>query len=68
MNLIRRATALHTDSSLEDRIILLVLPRPEEATDMKDEATNDFVESVEEGYAVKLSHIQRALQPLGSRP
>jgi hypothetical protein len=49
MNLIRRATVLHTDSSLEDRIALLVLPRNEEATDMKDEATNDFVEAVEEG-------------------
>lgn len=64
MNLIRRATALHTDSSLEDRIALLVLPRNEEATDMKEEATNDFVASVDEGYAVKLSHIRRALQPL----
>jgi hypothetical protein len=36
----------------------------EEATDMKDEATNDFVEAVEEGYTVKHAHIRPALRQL----
>jgi hypothetical protein len=34
--------------------------------DMKDEAINDYVESPEAGYSVKLSHIRRALQPLAA--
>jgi hypothetical protein len=64
ISLIGRAMSLHADASLEERMVLLVLPRNEEAMDMKDEATNDFVESDEAGYDVKLAHIRHALQPL----
>lgn len=66
MNLIRREMALHTDSNFDDRVVLLALPRNEEAKEMKDEARNDFVESPEAGYEVKLAHIRRALHPLGA--
>ena len=66
MDLIRRAKAMHTDSSLDDRLVLLVLPRNQDALEMKDESRNDYVETVEAGYNAKFLHIQRALQPLGA--
>lgn len=62
VGLISRAMALHKDSSLDDRMIVLVLPRNEEAMEMKEEMSNDFVESPEAGYAIKLAHVRHALQ------
>jgi transcriptional regulator with XRE-family HTH domain len=65
MNLIRRAKTLHEESHANGRVVVLVLPRHQDALDMKDEATNDYVLSVAAGYEAKRSHIQRALQPIG---
>jgi transcriptional regulator with XRE-family HTH domain len=64
VSLIQRAMGLHSDSSLDDRMVVLVLPRNEEAMEMKDELSNDFVESRAAGYEVKLMQVKRALQPL----
>lgn len=44
---------------------LLVLPRPNEALAMKDDATSTPVESATEGYELKAEQIELALEPLG---
>jgi hypothetical protein len=64
INLLRRAQLLHADAGQDGRLALLVLPRNAEALDMKDEARNDYVDTAEAGYAAKLIHVRRALQPL----
>ena len=49
---------------LEGKTALLVLPRPNEALAVKDEA-GDRVESIEEGYELKGEQVAQSLQPLG---
>lgn len=51
--------------SLEVHASLLILPRPNEALAMKDDATSTPVESAEEGYELKAEQIALALEPLG---
>jgi transcriptional regulator with XRE-family HTH domain len=51
--------------NLETNASLLVLPRPNEALAMKDDATSTPVESAGEGYELKGEQISLALQPLG---
>lgn len=51
--------------AITDRVALLILPHPGQATEVKDEETRIPVETVEEGYAIKEQHIQNALNPSG---
>ncbi|WP_445368721.1 helix-turn-helix domain-containing protein [Methylomonas sp. BW4-1] len=51
--------------NLEINASLLVLPRPNEALAMKDDATSTPVESVDEGYELKAEQVELALEPLG---
>jgi len=44
---------------------LLVLPRPDEALAMKDDATSTPVETADEGYELKGEQVSLALEPLG---
>jgi transcriptional regulator with XRE-family HTH domain len=50
---------------LEINAALLVLPRPNEAFAMKDDATSTPVENADEGYELKAEQIALALEPLG---
>ncbi|MDQ4627982.1 helix-turn-helix domain-containing protein [Janthinobacterium lividum] len=50
---------------LEVNVALLVLPRPNEAMAMKDDATSTHVESAEEGYDLKEEQARMALEPMG---
>lgn len=50
---------------LEVNAALLVLPRPDEALAMKDDATSTPVENAEEGYELKAEQAALALEPLG---
>jgi transcriptional regulator with XRE-family HTH domain len=51
--------------TLETNVALLVLPRPNEALAMKDDATSIPVETAEEGYELKAEQAALALEPLG---
>ena len=51
--------------NLDTNAALLVLPRPNEALAMKDDATSVPVESPEEGYELKSEQVALALEPLG---
>ncbi len=51
--------------SLDTNTALLVLPRPNEALAMKDDATSVHVESPEEGYELKAEQVALGLEPLG---
>jgi transcriptional regulator with XRE-family HTH domain len=50
---------------LEVNASLLVLPRPNEALAMKDDATSTPVETADEGYEFKGEQVSLALEPLG---
>lgn len=50
---------------LDVNAALFVLPRPDEALAMKDDATSTPVESAEEGYELKEEQASMALEPLG---
>jgi transcriptional regulator with XRE-family HTH domain len=50
---------------LEVNAALLVLPRPNEALAMKDDATSTPVESADEGYDLKAEQAAMALEPIG---
>lgn len=50
---------------LEVNVALLVLPRPNEAMAMKDDATSTHVESTEEGCDLKEEQARMALEPMG---
>jgi transcriptional regulator with XRE-family HTH domain len=50
---------------LDVNVTLLVLPRPDEALAMKDDATSTPVETTDEGYELKAEQVALALQPLG---
>lgn len=49
---------------LKEKAALLVLPRPNEALAVKDEA-GEKVETVEEGYDLKAEQVSMSLQPMG---
>lgn len=49
---------------LKEKAALLVLPRPNEALAVKDEA-GEKVETVEEGYELKAEQVSMSLQPIG---
>jgi len=51
--------------SLDVNTSLLVLPRPNEALAMKDDATSTPVETKDEGYELKEEQVRLALEPLG---
>lgn len=51
--------------SLDVNAALLVLPRPNEALAMKDDATSAPVESSEEGYELKAEQVALGLEPIG---
>jgi transcriptional regulator with XRE-family HTH domain len=53
--------------AVEEKAILLVLDQKEHAKAMRDEATGDYVESVEDGRAVKKMQIEDALGRRGVR-
>lgn len=53
------------EQALQERTILLVLPRPEEAMAMKDDAGNP-VETAEEGYEIKQEQVAMKLPSLAA--
>jgi transcriptional regulator with XRE-family HTH domain len=50
--------------NLNEKVALLVLPRPSEALAVKDEA-GERVESADEGYSLKSEQVEQSLTPMG---
>lgn len=61
--------ALNTGSirAISERVVLLILPRPSEAIEMKDEATGEKVDSEADGYELKAEDVRAKLEGLGAK-
>lgn len=61
--------ALNTGSirALSERVVLLILPRPSEAIEMKDEASGEKVDSEVDGYELKAEDVRAKLEGLGAK-
>jgi hypothetical protein len=61
--------ALNTGSmrALAERVVLLILPRPGEAIEMKDEASGEKVDSEVDGYELKAEDVRAKLESLGAK-
>lgn len=61
---LKHLLAIGQEHTVRERIVLLVLPRPEEAQAIKDE-TGSVVETVEEGYEIKKEQVEAQLHAIG---
>jgi hypothetical protein len=66
-SLIEHALDTGSERALSERVALLVLPRPGEAIEMKDEATGEKVDSEADGYELKAEDVRAKLEGLGAK-
>lgn len=66
-NLIEHALDTGSERALSERVVLLVLPHPGEAIEMKDEATGEKVDSEADGYELKADDVRTKLDSLRAK-
>lgn len=66
-NLIEHALDTGSERALSERVVFIVLPRPGEAIEMKDEATGEKVDSEVDGYELKAEDVRTKLESLGAK-